>query len=220
MIDLRRAARVAMVVTPLTVVAAPQQDGPPAAQQPAAQQPAAPPAAQAVPGTVTCPAPTPPATMPDRQFTAPAGMMLIPVLSTKVADFEKFLGYVREALAKTTDGTVREQAKGWRFFKIPEPGPNGDVLFAFLIDPAVTCVDYGLAPILNAAFPDGKQLEEVWNLYRSAVRNGGFLMNFIPVTSAGDVAAAPPAPQTPGPVPGTPPGQPLPLDSNPTRPPR
>lgn len=120
--------------------------------------------------------------MPTRSFTAPAGMLLIPVLSTKVGDFEKFIGYVRDALAKTTNATVREQARGWRFFKVPEPGPNGDVLFAFLMEPAVPCEDYGLGPILNAAIPDAKQQEEVWGLYRGSVRNGGHLMNFIPVT--------------------------------------
>ena len=187
MINLRRAVQVAMVVTPLTVAAAPQQAGPPvgqqpAAQQPAAPQPAAPPAAQAVPGTVPCPAPTPPATMPTRFFNAPAGMLMIPVLSTKVDDFEKFLGYVQDALAKSTDKAVREQATGWRFFKIPEPGPNGDVLFAFLLDPAVPCVDYGLLPILNAAVSDAKQLDDIWNLYKGSVKNGVFLMNLVPVT--------------------------------------
>lgn len=183
MIDLRRAVQVAMVVTPLTVAAAPQQAAPPAGQQ-AAQPPAAPPAAQGVPGTVTCPPATPPATLPTRSFNAPAGMLMIPVLSTKVDDFEKFVGYVQDALAKTTDKAVREQAKGWRFFKIPEPGPNGDVLFAFLLDPAVPCVDYGLMPILNAAVSDGKQLDDIWNLYKGSVRNGGYLMNLVPVTPA------------------------------------
>lgn len=178
MIELRRAVQVAMIVTPLTVAAA-QQAGPPAGQQPAAQ-----PVAQAVPGTVNCPVPTPPATLPTRSFNAPAGMLMIPVLPTKVDDFEKFLGYVQDALAKTTDKAVREQAKGWKFFKIPEPGPNGDVLFAFLLDPAVPCVDYGLMPILNAAVSDGKQLDEIWNLYKGSVRNGGSLMNLVPVTPA------------------------------------
>jgi hypothetical protein len=183
-IDLRRAVQVAMVVMPLTVAAAPQQAAPPVGQQPAAQQPAAPPAAPSVPGMVTCPAPTPPATLPARAFNAKAGMLMIPVISTRVADFEKFLGYVQDALAKTTDATLREQAKGWRFFKIPEPGPNNDVLFAFLLDPAVPCVDYGLMPILNAAVSDAKQLDEIWNLYKSSVRNGGYLMNLLPVTAA------------------------------------
>lgn len=178
MIDFRRAVQIALVVAPLTVAAAPPQAGP----QPAAQQPAAPPAAQAVPGTVTCPAPTPPATMPTRFFNAPAGMLMIPVLSTKVEDFEKFLGYVQDALAKSTDATVREQAKGWRFFKMAEPGPNGDVLFAFLLDPAVPCVDYGLQSILNAAVSDEKQLVEIWNLYKGSVKSGGHLMNLVPVT--------------------------------------
>ena len=108
-------------------------------------------------------------------------MLLIPVLPTKVADFEKFLGYVREGIAKTTDATLREQAKGWRFYKVPEPGPNGDVVFALLADPAVPCVDYGFQAILTASIPDQKQLDEIWSLYKNSVKNGGHLMNFVAV---------------------------------------
>ena len=157
-----------------------------AAQQPppAAPQAASPAAAAPVPGTVTCPVPPPPAKAPERSFNAPMGMLLVPVLSTKVADFEKFLGYVREALAKTTDQTVRRQAQGWKFFRVAEPGPNGDVIYAFVLDAAVPCVDYALGPILNAAIPDEAKVLEVMNLYRSSVRNGGTLMNFVPVTPA------------------------------------
>ncbi len=165
---------VLMLVTPVAV---------PVAQQASPQAP--PPAAQAgqpIPGTTTCPVPAPPAKMPERSFIAPAGLVLIPVLPTKVGDFEKFLGYVNEALAKSTDPTVRAQAKGWRMFKVPEPGPNGDALFAFLMEPAVPCVDYSLVSIMNAAFADGKQLEEIWALYKRSVRSGGTLMNLIPVT--------------------------------------
>ena len=156
----------------------------PATQQtpPAAPQTASPAAAVPVPGTVTCPAPPPPAKPPERSFIAPMGMMLVPVLSSKVADFEKFLGYVRDALAKTTDQTVLRQAKGWKFFRLADLGPNQDVIYAFVLDPAVTCVDYALGPILNAAIPDEAKVLEVMNLYRNSVRNGGTLMNFVPVT--------------------------------------
>ena len=108
-------------------------------------------------------------------------MLLIPVQSSKVADFEKFLGYVRDALAKTTDATLREQSKGMRFMKVAEAGPNGDVLFALVADPAVPCVDYGFQQILTAAIPDAKELDEVWKLYQNSVRNGGHLMNLVPV---------------------------------------
>ena len=170
---------VAVLATPIGLGAA---QGPSqAVQQSPGETPPAPAAARAVPGTVECPAPAPPATPPARSFNAPAGMLLIPVLSSKVADFEKFLGYVREGLAKSTDATLREQAKSLKFMKVAEPGPNGDVLFALVADPAVPCVDYGFQPVLVAAIPDQQELGEVWKLYQNSVRNGGHLMNFVPV---------------------------------------
>ena len=185
MIDPRRVCSVTMAVAILTVALAAQQT-PPATQQsqPAAPQATAPAAAAPVPGTVTCPVPTPPAKAPERSFNAPVGMLLVPVLSTKVADFNKFLGYVRDALAKSTDQTVQRQAKGWKFFQLADPGPNQDVIYAFLLDPAVPCVDYALGPILSAAIPDEAKVLEVMNLYRNSVKNGGTLMNFVPVTPA------------------------------------
>jgi hypothetical protein len=170
-----------MAVALLTIALAAQQAQPPA-QQAAPPSQAATPPAPPVPGTVTCPVPTPPAKAPERMFNAPMGMLLVPVLSTKVADFDKFLGYVRDALAKTTDQTVRKQAEGWKFFRVAEPGPNSDVIYAFVFDPAVPCVDYALGPILYAAIPDEAKVQEVMNLYRSSVRNGGTLMNFVPLT--------------------------------------
>lgn len=182
MIDLRQACSVAIAVAVLTVAAAAQQS-PPAPQQ-SAPQAASPAAAPQVPGTVTCPAPPPPAKAPERSFIAPMGMLLVPVLPTKVADFDKFLGYVRDGLAKTTDQTVQRQATGWKFFKLAEPGPNGDVIYAFVLDPAVPCVDYALGPILYAAMPDEAKVQEVMNLYRNSVRNGGTLMNLVPVPAA------------------------------------
>ena len=105
-----------------------------------------------------------------------------PVQATRVADFEKFLGYVRDALATTTDAAVRKQFDGWKVFRVSETGPNGDVLFAFVFDPVVPCVDYALGPVLSAAIPDAAKLTEIWNLYKSSVRGGGTLMNFVPVT--------------------------------------
>jgi hypothetical protein len=212
-IDVRRAWLVAALITLTVAVAAqqPQQTG-----QPASPPAAAPAMAPLLPGTVACPAPAPPATLPERSFIAPAGMMLVQVIPTKVAEFEKFLGYVRDALAKTTDATLRAQAKGWKFFRVAELGPNKDVLYAFVIDPAVTCVDYGFGPLLQAAIPDDAKLLEVWELYRTSVRagNGGTLMNFVPLGAATTTA--------PGSAPGAqkPANSAPPLDANPNRPPQ
>ena len=143
-------------------------------------------------------------------------MMLVQVIPTKVADFEKFLGYVRDALAKTTDATLRKQREGWKFFQVSEPGPNNDVLYAFVMDPAVPCVDYGLGPILAAAIPDQAQLTEIWNLGKLSMRNGGTLMNFVPVGTATNGAGSAPGGQKPA---GSPPPT-RPLDANPIRPPQ
>jgi hypothetical protein len=184
MTDIRRVALASLAVAALTTTPAAQQ-----APQPATTLPTEKPAAAVVPGTVSCPAPAPPATMPARMFNAPAGLLMVPVQSTKVADFEKFLGYVREALASTTDATVRKQAAGWKFFKVAEPGPNQDVLFAFLLDPAVPCVDYAFSPILAAAIPDAAKLSEVWKLYTGSAKNGGTLMNLVPVGAAAAASA-------------------------------
>jgi hypothetical protein len=167
----------------------------PAAQQASQQgaQPAAPaaaaPAQEPVPGTVTCPAPAPPARLPDRMFIAPVGVLIYPVQATKVADFEKFLGYVRDAIAASTDKTVREQAKGWKFLKMAEAGPNKDVLFWFILDPAVPCVDYAFGPILSAAIPDAAKLSEIWALLKGSVRGGPTLANLVAVEQPADASA-------------------------------
>jgi hypothetical protein len=183
-IDLNQAAAATGLVIFLAAGVGAQQPAQPAGQpapQPAA--PAAPPAASTpVPGTVTCPAPPPPAKLPDRIFTAPVGVLLQPVLATRVGDFEKFLGYVRDAIAASKDKTVQQQAMGWQFYKMAETGPNNDVLFVFVLAPAVPCVDYALGPILAAAIPDEAKLSEIWALYKGSVRVGPTLMNLVPVT--------------------------------------
>ena len=224
-----------IVVVTLAMVVAAQQ---PPAGQPAQQQtqpPAAPPAAPAptftatpVPGTVLCPAPTPPATLPSRSFTAATGIIMNQVPQAKVQDFDMFLTYVRDAIANTTDPVIQKQAVGWRFFRDTNPGPNGDVVYVFLFDPAVPCVDYGLGPILAAAIPDPAKLSEVWNLYKLSVRTGGSIMNLVPVpvvrpTATGSApkptttAPAPPAPGAPATQkPATPAA---PLETSPNRPP-
>jgi len=209
-------------------------------QQPA-QQPAAPPAtppaqtlpaAQTPPGTppgtppVTAPAvppiPATPATLAARTFTAECGFLLHPVRPERVADFERFLDYVRDALARTTNPRVRSQADGWRFFKASEPGPNGVALYVFWVDPVVPGAEYSLGPILNEVYSDPAQLNEIWTLYTSSVTSGGTLLNLTPVmlnppqpiltppvNAAPDQKPGAPAPAAPEP-PAAAPAKPLP----------
>ena len=157
-----------------------------------------------------------PARLPERMFNAPVGVLIQPVQATKVEDFEKFLGYVREAIAASTDKTVREQAKGWKFLKMAEVGPNKDVLFWFVLDPAVPCVDYAFGPILAAAIPDAAKLKEVWALFTGSVRGGPTLANLVavepPAESSGGASTPSAAPKPVIPAP--------PLDAKPVQPPK
>ena len=175
------------------VAPAPQQPAPPAAPQPA------------TPAVVPAPV-VPPAPVGARTFTAPTGVIFNVVRPERVVDFELVIGYLQAALEKSTNAKVREQARGWRMFKAGEPGPNGTVLYVFLMDPAVPDADYALGPILSDAFPD--QIEQIWKLYQGALAGGGSLLNLTPVKPPplpplGAPPAATPAPETrPGPPAG------------------
>ena len=217
MINLSRAGAALTLATSLIAGVTAQQAAQPAAPQSGqAAPPAAAPAAEPVPGTVNCPAPAPPARLPERMFTAPVGVLIQPVQATKVADFEKFLGYVREAIAASTDKTLREQAKGWKFFKMAEVGPNKDVLFWFILDPAVPCVDYAFGPILAAAIPDTAKLSEIWGLLKGSVRGGPTVANLVAVEQPAETSGgSSPAPAAPKPVVPAPP-----LDAKPVQSPK
>ena len=126
---------------------------------------------------------TPPSASASRTFNAPVGLIFNAVRPDRVADFEKVIGYLQSALASSTSATVRAQAQGWRVMKAGEQGPNGSVLFVFLIDPTVTGADYGLGRIFAEAYPDQAKLQEVWKLYTDSLASGGSLLSLTPVGS-------------------------------------
>jgi hypothetical protein len=162
------ASAVVVAVMGATAWALPQQKPP--APQPGAAQPPATPGAPAQPG--------PPVPVQPRTFTAPAGLLFNTVRPERVADFEKVLAYLRAALEKSTDEKVREQAKGWHFYKATET-LNGAVLYVYFLEPTVPGAEYGIGKILADAYPD--QVNEIWKLYNGAVSSGGSLMNLTPV---------------------------------------
>jgi hypothetical protein len=186
----------------------------------AAQRPVAPPPVS----TPAAPAPAAPAgpvgelaPLAARTFSSPAGMIFNTVRADRVADFEKLVGYLQDALARSTDMTIREQAKGWRIFKAAEPGPAGSVLYVFLLDPTVPNAEYGLARIIADAYPNPTELREIWKLYTASVTGGGSLLSLSPVAIAPPPAPAglklEPAPAGPETLPRM-----LPPDRDPARP--
>ena len=130
-----------------------------------------------------------------RTFSATAGILFNAVRPDRVADFEKAMGYLQAALASSTDATLRAQAQGWRVLKATEPGPNGSVLYVFLLDPVVPGADYSLGRILADAYPDPARLQEIWKLYTDSLASGGSLLNLTPL------APLPPTAESPVPAP-------------------
>jgi hypothetical protein len=180
------------------------------------QQTPAPGTPPAVPGVPPAPVPvTPavlaPAVITSRIFTAPAGLLFNTVRPERVKDYELFLSHVKAALEKSTDPKVQAQAKGWKFFKSPDLGPNGVALYIFSIDPAVPDADYSLGPILAAVYTDPAELLEIWKLYTSSVTGGGYLTNLLPLE------LPPPTSTVPQGVPATTQPRPVPPDADPTR---
>ena len=81
-------------------------------------------------------------------------------------------GTCRRRWTKSTDPSGPRAGAGLaESSRPPEPGPNGSVLYVFVLDPAVPGADYGLGRILRDAFPD--RIQEIWKLYTDRGAGGG-----------------------------------------------
>ena len=103
-----------------------------------------------------------------RLFASESGLILSPVKTTRVRDFEMVVARIHEALAKSADPVRRRQAAGWKVYRATEPGPGGSVLFVFLVSPAVKGADYTIGKILMEAFPQEEALE-IFDAYTGSV---------------------------------------------------
>src|SRR4051812_12057966 len=138
---------------------------PPATPAPAA--PAA--AAQAAPTT--------------RMFASDAGMVLNFIKPDKTADFESVMGKLKEALQKSAKPERKQQAATWKVFKSPDPAAGGNVLYVFMIDPAVKGADYTVSTILAEAFPT--EVQALYKQYAEAYASG---QNFVNLSLVTDLA--------------------------------
>ncbi len=102
-------------------------------------------------------------TPPARVFTSDAGLMFNIIKADKTADFEMVIGKLKEALAKSENPVRKAQAASWKVYKQVEPGPNGNVLYIFVIQPAVKDADYTASKILQEGFP--AEVQELFKAY-------------------------------------------------------
>lgn len=111
------------------------------------------------------PAQPQPAQPAGRKFTAPAGLSFNIIKPEKAADFEKFIAKLHDALYKSADAKRKQQATGWKVYKMSEPAPNGNIMYVYVIDPTVDA-DYSIGPILTEGLKD--QAAAAYDLIKDA----------------------------------------------------
>jgi hypothetical protein len=118
-----------------------------------------------------------------RVFASDGGMVLNFIKPDKTADFEAVVAKLKEALAKSDKPERKEQAKSWKVFKSPDPAQGGNVLYVFMIDPAVKDADYTVSNILAEAFPT--EVQELYTKYAGAYASGQNFVNLQVVADLG-----------------------------------
>ena len=126
-------------------------------------------AGQAAPAPQATPAPT------TRLFPNDGGMVLNFIKADRTADFEMVMGKLKEALQKSAKPERKEQAKGWKVFRSPDPA-GANVLYVFIIDPAVKGADYQVSNIITENF-SGAEANEILKKYSEAYAQGMNIVN-------------------------------------------
>jgi hypothetical protein len=129
---------------PAIALAQEQPQQPPAQPQTQTQQPAQQPQQQ------------PPAD-PGRKFTGQAGILFNIIKPEKAADFEAFLAKLHEALQKSAEPARKQQAAGWKVYKMTEPDARGNIMYLYFVDPAAPGADYTATRIIAETFPTEAQ---------------------------------------------------------------
>jgi pyruvate/2-oxoglutarate dehydrogenase complex dihydrolipoamide acyltransferase (E2) component len=170
----------AALITALVVssaAAAAAQTPPPSQPPPSQPSPSQPAPSQ--------PAPAQPAAQPaGRVFGSDAGVIFNQVKPDKTADFEAAIAKIKEALLKATDPVRKQQAASWKVFKAQEPGPNGNVFYLFVIDPAVKGADYSIGKILSEGLP-AAEVQDVWKKYTDSLAAGQNVLNLSVIANFG-----------------------------------
>jgi hypothetical protein len=114
---------------------------------------------------------------PQRLFQNDAGMILNFIKADKTADFEEVMGKLKEALAKSDKPERKQQAAGWKIFKSVEPAAGGNVLYVFIIDPAVKDADYTVSNLLVEGLGNNAETNALYKKYADAYAQGQNIVN-------------------------------------------
>jgi len=88
------------------------------------------------------------------------------VKGANTADFERFFGRVKEAMAKSDQPGRREQAQGMKLLKSTATAPDGTATYVLFINPVSKNTEYSPGMLLFEVFPsEAKQLVDELQTY-------------------------------------------------------
>ena len=125
-----------------------------------------------------------PAAAPKLVFASPAGTLLVPIKPDQTAVFEEFAAKLAAGLAKSEDGTLKQQATGFKMYKAAEPfGPNA--LFVITVEPTVPNAEYDLFAMLQKTMtPDelrAPETAEMWKRFAAMFAAAPSRLSLTPV---------------------------------------
>lgn len=103
------------------------------------------------------------------------------VNADKVADYEKVIATLKDALAKSPRPEAKEQLAGWKIIKNSQNQPDGSPLYVHIITP-VKDADYSITNIVYEVVTDPMERTNFYNLYRGALKQALFVIQG-PVTA-------------------------------------
>jgi hypothetical protein len=130
-------------------------------------------------------------------------LLTVAIRPDKVADFERVMRRMRDALLSSGDRRRQEQAAGWTIMKLDQPLPDGNVAFVHIIDPVVAGMDYSVMQTLYDAFPNERLV--LYELYRGAfVKNLSLATGTIVLRMGEQAPTSAPTQSTPPPATASP----------------
>jgi hypothetical protein len=76
------------------------------------------------------------------------------VNADKVADYEKVMATLKDALSKSTRPEAKQQLAGWKVIKNAMNQPDGSPLFVHIISPVVKDADYSITNLVYEVVTD------------------------------------------------------------------
>ena len=94
-------------------------------------------------------------------FTVDSVTMFFQVAEPAAADFEAFMGKVKEVLTKSEKPERKSQAASWKMLVKLDAATNGILTYIWILDPVAKGVSYDLFKILAEGLPPD-QVQEIY----------------------------------------------------------